>query len=66
MKVYLFLFLVSIESVTDRVLEELGDVSQSERNQKLRLIFNSIISESTEGTDYNARVKSFLEVMNFT
>ncbi|MAO71985.1 MAG: serine protease [Flavobacteriales bacterium] len=52
-------FLVSIESVTDRVLEELGDVSQSERNQKLRLIFNSIISESTEGTNYNARVKSF-------
>ena len=52
-------FLVSIESVTDRVLDELGDVSQSERNQKLRLIFNSIVSESTEGTDYNARVKSF-------
>ena len=46
-------FLVSIESVTDRVLEELGDVSQSERNQKLRLIFNSIVSESIEGTDYN-------------
>ena len=52
-------FLVSIESVTDRVLEELGDVSQSQRNQKLRLIFNSIVSESIEGTDYNARVKSF-------
>ena len=52
-------FLVSIESVTDRVLEELGDVSQSERNQKLRLIFNSIVSESIEGTDYNTRVKSF-------
>ena len=52
-------FLVSIESVTDRVLEELGDVSQSERNQKLRLIFNSIVSESIEGTDYSARVKSF-------
>ena len=52
-------FLVSIESVTDRVLEELGDVSQSERNQKLRLIFNTIVSESIEGTDYNTRVKSF-------
>ena len=47
-------FLVSMESVTDRVLEELGDVSQSERNQKLRLIFDSIVSESIEGTDYNA------------
>ena len=41
------------------MLEELGDVSQSQRNQKLRLIFNSIVSESIEGTDYNARVKSF-------
>ena len=50
-------FLVSIENVTDRVLEELGDVSQSERNQKLRLIFNSIVSESIEGTDYNAKSK---------
>ena len=52
-------FLVSIESVTDRVLEELGDVSESERNAKLRSIFNSIAAESTEGTEYNARVKPF-------
>ena len=52
-------FLVSMESVTDRVLEELGDISQDERKQKLRLIFDSIVSESIEGTDYNARVKSF-------
>ena len=52
-------FLVSIESVTDRVIEELGDVSESERNIKLRGIFNTISKEATEGTDYNARVKSF-------
>ena len=52
-------FLVSIENVTDRVLEELGDVSQSERNNKLRTIFSSIVSDSTEGTDYGGRVKSF-------
>ncbi len=52
-------FLVSIESVTDRVLEELGDVSESERNAKLRSIFNSIAAESIEGTEYNARVKPF-------
>ena len=52
-------FLVSIESVTDRVVEELGDVSESERNMKLRGIFNTISKEATEGTDYNARVKSF-------
>ena len=30
-------FLVSIESVTDRVLEDLGEVTESERNTKLRL-----------------------------
>ena len=52
-------FLVSIENVTDRVLEELGNVSQSERNNKLRMIFSSIVSDSTEGTDYSGRVKSF-------
>ena len=52
-------FLVSIENVTDRVLEELGNISQSERNNKLRMIFNSIVSDSTEGTDYSGRVKSF-------
>ena len=33
------------------MLEELGDVSQSERNQKLRLIFNSMFQN--QGTDYN-------------
>ena len=52
-------FLVSIESVTDRVLEELGDVTELERNSKLRGIFSTIVSEKTEGTNYNSRVKSF-------
>ena len=52
-------FLVSIESVTDRVLEDLGEVTESERNTKLREIFNEISSEKIDGTDYNARVKSF-------
>jgi hypothetical protein len=52
-------FLVSIESVTDRVLEDLGVVTESERNTKLREIFNEISSEKIDGTDYNARVKSF-------
>ena len=52
-------FLVSIESVTDRVLEDLGDVTESERNERLREIFNEIASEKTDGTDYDAKVKSF-------
>ena len=52
-------FLVSIESVTDRVLEDLGEVTESERKTKLREIFNEISSEKSDGTDYNARVKSF-------
>ena len=52
-------FLVSIESVTDRVLEEIGEVTESERNGRLREIFDEIALEKTDGTDYNARVKSF-------
>ena len=52
-------FLVSIESVTDRVLEDLVEVTESERNTKIREIFNEISSEKIDGTDYNARVKSF-------
>jgi len=52
-------FLVSIESVTDRVLENLGEATESERNMQLRAIFNEIALEKTDGTDYNARVKSF-------
>ena len=52
-------FLVSIESVTDRVLEDLGEVTESERKTKLREIFNEISSEKIDGTDYNTRVKSF-------
>ena len=51
-------FLVSIESVTDRVLEELGDVSETERSDKLRSIFTSIVAEQ-DGTEYSAKVKSF-------
>jgi hypothetical protein len=52
-------FLVSIESVTDRVLEELGELDEAERNSALRAIFNTIVTEKTEGTNYNARVKPF-------
>ena len=58
-------FLVSIESVTDRVLEDLGEVTESERKTKLREIFNEISSEKSDGTDYNARVKSFFEGNEF-
>ena len=52
-------FLVSIESVTERVLSEMGDVEESQRHSMLGKIFNTIIDEKIEGTDYNARVKSF-------
>ena len=40
---YTVSFLVSIESVTERVLSELGDVVESDRNSKLRKIFNSFL-----------------------
>tara|TARA_B100000902_G_scaffold365033_1_gene385622 strand:+ start:86788 stop:88980 length:2193 start_codon:yes stop_codon:yes gene_type:complete len=52
-------FLVSIEDVTEKVLTDLGEVDQSVRNFKLQSIFKNIVNEKIEGTNYNARVKSF-------
>ena len=53
-------FLVSIENVTDQVLVELtDDMTEKERNAKIREISKTIIEEKTADTHYNARVKSF-------
>ncbi|MDP7567284.1 MAG: S46 family peptidase, partial [Flavobacteriales bacterium] len=53
-------FLVSIEDVTARVVAELNaDMTEQERRAKIREISKTIIDEATEGTHYNARVKSF-------
>ncbi len=53
-------FLINIKDVTEKVLAELNsDMSEKERSAKIREISRMIIDESTEGTHYDARVKSF-------
>ena len=54
-------FLVSIESVTDRVLVGFDDLNLSEvdRKEKIEKAIKIIVSEATEGTHYNAKIKSF-------
>jgi hypothetical protein len=54
-------FLVSIESVTDRVLAEIDEltVSESDRKTKIAEAIKTIVAEATEGNHYNAKIKSF-------
>ena len=54
-------FLVSIESVTDRVLTEIDEltVSESDRKTKIAEAIKTIVAEATEGNHYNAKIKSF-------
>lgn len=53
-------FLVRIEDVTSRVLESLNeDMSEGERQAAAAQAMRAISAEATEGTGYNAQVKSF-------
>ncbi len=53
-------FLVRIEDVTQRVLAEVNDqMTEEERSNKIREIGKKISNEATEGTDYDAYVRSF-------
>lgn len=53
-------FLVRIEDVTQRVLAELNpSMSESERTAKVRQLSKTIEGEATNGSHYNASVKSF-------
>jgi hypothetical protein len=53
-------FLVRIDDVTQRVLAELTpSMSESERTAKVRQLVKTIEGEATNGTHYNASVKSF-------
>ncbi len=53
-------FLISIEDVTARVFSVLtDDMTEKERNAKIKEISKTIVNEKIEGTHYNARVKSF-------
>jgi hypothetical protein len=53
-------FLISIENVTERILDELNsDMNEKERSAKIREISKLIVDEATEENHYNASVKSF-------
>jgi hypothetical protein len=52
-------FLVRMEEVTDMILSELNEeMGMQERASKIRTISSTITSEATEGTDYEASVRS--------
>ena len=53
-------FLVRMEDVTKKVLPELkDDMTEEERDAKIREVGEKISKEATEGTDYTANVRSF-------
>ena len=59
-------FLVRVEEVTDQVLPELSDVmSEDERSSRIRLLSGAITSEATQGTHYEARVRSMFNGNRF-
>jgi hypothetical protein len=53
-------FLVRIEDVTGKVAEVINDdMSEEERNEEIRKISKTLSDEATEGTHYEANVRSF-------
>lgn len=53
-------FLVRMEDVSEKINEALQDtMSEAERSQVIRQLSQTIKKEATEGTEYNASVKSF-------
>jgi hypothetical protein len=52
-------FLVRMEEVTDQIVPELADaINENERDSKIRILSGAITSSATEGTHYEARVRS--------
>lgn len=59
-------FLLSIEEVSAEILTELsGDMTETERANKIREVSKKIIQEKTKDTHLNAQVKSFFGGNNF-
>ena len=54
-------FLISVESVTERVLAEIDELTTSEpdRKKKIAEAIKNIIAETTKDNNYNAKIKSF-------
>ena len=59
-------FLLWMEEVTDQIASELSqEMSEGERNSKIRSLSSSISSEATEGTHFEARVRSMFNGNRF-
>ncbi len=59
-------FLIRIDDVTDRVLENVtDDMAENERNQEISKVMQTITAEATAGTHYSASVSSFYGGNNF-
>ncbi len=59
-------FLVRMEDVTNRVLDELNDeMTEDERRKAISVIGKTIAGEATDGNHYNADVKSFFHGNEF-
>jgi hypothetical protein len=53
-------FLIRIEDMSQRILSELNDqMTEPERDEKIRSLSRQIESEATKGTHYDAAVRSF-------
>ena len=61
----LFVFLVRMEDVTERMNIALDSVSDEERSSVVRKLSAEIVAEATDSTHYNARVKSFFGSNDF-
>ncbi len=59
-------FLLRMEEVTDQFASELSEeMSEDERNSKIHSLSSSISSEATEGTHFDARVRSMFNGNRF-
>jgi len=59
-------FLKRIEDVTDRINSRLsGDMTEQERQMKIRELGNALEEQAVEGTHYNATVRPFYEGNEF-
>lgn len=59
-------FLVRVEEVTDQIVPELGNtLGEGERNSRIRMLSGAITSAATEGTHYEARVRSLFNGNRF-
>ncbi|MEN8227430.1 MAG: S46 family peptidase [Bacteroidota bacterium] len=59
-------FLVRMEEVTDQITPELNEeMNMGERNSKIRSLSGTISSKATEGTHYEARVRSMFNGNRF-